>query len=89
MENGSAIIKTVKSFVIKLIDNSKISLAKKMLCWKKGSYTKKTTNNNSSNNSVNSNSNVQLISFKRLQSIKRKNNNNKSPITIRFKSNLR
>ena len=60
-----------------------------MLCWKKGNYSKKTTSNNSNNNSVNSNSNVQLTSFKRLQSIKKNNNNNKSPITIRFKSNLR
>ena len=56
-----------------------------MLCWKKASYNKKTTSNNS-NNTNNSKSNVQLTSFKRLQSVRK---NKDSPNTIRFKSNLR
>ena len=38
MENGSAIIGTAKKFAIKLIDNSKKLISKKMLCWKKASY---------------------------------------------------
>ena len=97
MENGSVIIGTVKKFAIKLIDNSKKLINKKMLCWKKASYSpnnKQNKNNSNSNNNqkvtLTSNTSKYITGPNTLKSFrKKKPSKKKDSLTIQFTSNLK
>ena len=94
MENGSVIIGTVKKFAIKLIDNSKKLISKKMLCWKKASYSpnnKKNKNNNNQKVTLTANTNKYISGNNTLKSFRKKKSSKdkKDSLTIQFKSNLK
>ena len=96
MENGSAIIGTAKKFAIKLIDNSKKLISKKMLCWKKANYSpnNKQKKNNSNNNkkvTLTANTNKYITGNNTLKSFRKKkpSKDKKDSLSIKFESNLK